>query len=83
MGNFMTSLPPRVQAALDTLEHLRYVQASCDFGVKQLTAAESALQASAMRVLHLYLQGEMDYGDAPPSRPPEDPPQEQASPVKV
>ncbi len=83
MGTFPTSLPPRVQAALDTLEHLRYVEASCDIGQRELTPVQSALQGTAMQVLRLYLSGEMDYGDAPPSLPPEEPPQPQPEPAPV
>jgi hypothetical protein len=60
-------IPQRVRAALDTLEHFRCIEDSCEVHRRPLTKAEESVRGSALRVLHLYLSGEMDYGDSPPS----------------
>ncbi|MBX3381996.1 MAG: hypothetical protein KF864_00665 [Phycisphaeraceae bacterium] len=78
MGYYSENLPPRVRAALEVLEHCRNRQdgSCCDPGGNELSRPEEAMQRQALQVLTLYLAGEMDYGDEPPTprKPPDDEP---------
>lgn len=78
------ALPPRVRAAFEFLD---FCTSESHLGIegepRDLTAKEAAVRNAALDVLHLYLMGEMDYGDCPPSAVrPEEPP-EQADAVHV
>lgn len=66
-----TALPSRVQAALDFLSYCHWVTQQCDPAVaaRTLSPVEIGVQQAALRVLRLYFDGEMDFGDAPPHRP--------------
>jgi hypothetical protein len=71
-------LPPRVLAALKFLDHCYSLQHQCDASSPAigLTAQEQSVRRSALRVLSLYFEGEMDFGDVPPTAPkpgPDDP----------
>jgi hypothetical protein len=72
MGSYSESLPPRVRAALEVLEHCRVREAGdcCSLAKPELSAPELAMRKQALQVLTLYLAGEMDYGDQPPKPPP-------------
>jgi hypothetical protein len=62
------SLPPRVQAALDYIDHTRWItqQFSPAITPRALTPLEQSVETAALRTLQSYFLGEMDYGDAPP-----------------
>lgn len=69
------ALPSRVQAALDYLNYCHWATHQCDASIpaRSLSNVEVGVQNSALQVLRLYFDGEMDYGDAPPApSPPED-----------
>lgn len=85
----MYSMPPdmpgRVRAALEYLQYCLTATHPYDCTTErtQLGQPESAVRHAALDVLRLYFSGEMDYGDAPPTRP-QDPPEPTAPiPVKV
>ncbi len=69
MGYREPFVPPRVRAAIETLEHFRYIEDSCDIHKRSLSKPEESVRSSALQVLRLYLTGEMDYGDVPPAPP--------------
>lgn len=66
------AMPARVRAALDYLEHCRWVTDQCDVTMpaRTLSPLEKSVSDAALRVLSSYFLGEMDYGDAPPCRVP-------------
>ena len=63
-----TSLPLRVQAAMNYLQYCCITTHQCDPSAppKPLTNAENAVKNSALTVLRLYLECEMDYADPKP-----------------
>ncbi|MDX2118669.1 MAG: hypothetical protein SFY96_10850 [Planctomycetota bacterium] len=63
-------LPPRVQAALNYLYYCSHhtSQSETSIPARSLTTQETSVHRSALRVLSLYFDGEMDFGDAPPTR---------------
>lgn len=63
-----TKLPARVQAALDFINHTRWVTQQDDASIppRSLTKLEQSVETAALRTLQSYFLGEMDFGDAPP-----------------
>lgn len=64
-------VPPRVSAALAYLSYCESVTCQQDpmLPARGLSSQEERVRASSLRVLLRYFEGEMDYGDAPPSPP--------------
>ena len=62
-----------MQAALDYLEHCRWITAQDDASIPERTLSplEQRVSDAALRVLVGYFLGEMDYGDSPPRRVPD------------
>ena len=62
------AIPARVQAAIDFLEHCRWLteQDSEFTPPRKLTPLEQSVADAALRVLGSYFHGEMDFGDTPP-----------------
>jgi len=79
--NENTLLPLRVQAAMNYLQYCYYSTHQCDSSapVKTLTNAENAVKTSALTVLRLYLECEMDYTDPPKIQTTEPGPDESSS----
>ncbi|MCA9286887.1 MAG: hypothetical protein KDA22_16810, partial [Phycisphaerales bacterium] len=69
--------------ALAFLDHCRIRTDPADSAVAapELSAAERAVERLALRVLAQYFSGEMDFGDIPPTPPPEAPPDDGDAPV--
>ncbi|MBM4112304.1 MAG: hypothetical protein FJ253_02845 [Phycisphaerae bacterium] len=67
-------VPARVRAALDYLSYCESVTHTCDVTVpaRSLSALETSVAQAALRVLSSYFNGEMDYGDRPPTLPDDD-----------
>ena len=63
-------VPARVQAALDYLEHCRWLTEQDDAAIpaRSLSPKEERVMNAALQVLSTYFLGEMDFGDAPPRR---------------
>lgn len=76
-----TSLPLRVQAAMNYLQYCSATTHQCDPTApeKKLTNAENAVKNSALTVLRLYLECEMDYVDPKPAEKAE--PKSEESPM--
>jgi hypothetical protein len=67
-----TSLPPRIKAAFDYLEHVRELTQQWDatIPVRNLTSIEKSVHTAALRALQQYLLGEMDFAEtSEPSKP--------------
>jgi len=62
------AIPARVQAAIDYLEHCRWLSEQCDTSIpaRTLTTLEQSVADAALRLLSSYFLGEMDFGDMPP-----------------
>ena len=65
----MPPLPPRVQAALAYLAHCESLTYQGDTSVPARALGEDGerVRRSALRVLSLYFECEMDFGDVPPT----------------
>lgn len=65
-----SSVPPRVQAALDYLSHVRWVTQQDDASIpaRTLSPLERSVESAALRTLQSYFLCEMDFGDAAPIR---------------
>ena len=64
-----SSLPPRIKAAFDYLEHVRDLteQWNSMIPARELTSLEKSVHAVALRALQQYLLGEMDFAE--PAKP--------------
>ncbi len=76
-----SNAPPRVQAAQDFLYFCKDVEdpgpglgGEVPQAGREMSKQEQATKAAALQVLMQYFNGEMDFGDAPPSRGDNDPP---------
>jgi hypothetical protein len=58
-----TSLPLRIKAAFDYLEHVRDLTQQWDATIpaRELTSIEKCVHTAALRALQQYLLGEMDF----------------------
>lgn len=62
-----SGLPGRVDAALEYLNHCRWIEQD-DTAKRELSGLEERVRGSALEVLRLYFAGEMNFGDAPVHR---------------
>jgi len=69
-----TTLPPRIKAAFDFLNHAYYVttQTEASIPARELSPLEKSVETAALRALQQYLLGEMDFVES----------SEQAKPIK-
>lgn len=66
------TLPPRIKAAFDYLDHVRAVTDQMDVSIppRQLSPLEKKVELAALRALQQYLLGEMDFSEPrSPTRP--------------
>jgi hypothetical protein len=72
-GSALT-LPPRIKAAFDFLNHAYYITTQTDASIpaRELSPLEKSVETAALRALQQYLLGEMDFVES----------SEQAKPTK-